>query len=59
MDLAHECKPGLVHRIFVAHPYEAVYREFIQEEDVDQFDRSSKRNPFANYKVPLELEELK
>lgn len=53
-------KKGLVHRIFVAHPYEAVYKEFIQEEDFDQFDRGNNRNPFSNYKVPtVEHEELR
>lgn len=53
-------RKGLVHRIFVAHPYEAVYREFIQEEDFNQFDRSNNRNPFATYTIPtFEHEELR
>jgi len=53
-------KRGLANRIFVAHPYEAVYREFIREEDFNQFERTANKNPFAGYEVPVfEHEELR
>ena len=53
-------KKGLVNRIFVAHPYEAVYREFIREEDFNQFERTANKNPFAGYEVPyFEQKELR
>jgi hypothetical protein len=53
-------KRGLANRIFVAHPYEALYREFIEEGDFNQFERTANKNPFAGYEVPVfEHEELR
>ena len=51
---------GLANRIFVAHPYEAVYHEFVREEDFNQFDRANEHNPCSKYKVPVfEHEDLR
>lgn len=51
---------GLADRIFVAHPYEAVYQEFIREQDFNQFNRTTEKNPFAKCKVPsFEHEDLR
>jgi hypothetical protein len=51
---------GLANRIFVAHPYEAVYHEFIREEDFNQFNRTAEKNPFSKYAVPIfEHEDLR
>jgi hypothetical protein len=46
-------KRGLANRIFVAHPYEAVYGEFIQQDDFNQFDRNANKNPFGEFNVPV------
>ena len=46
-------KKGLAERIFVAHPYEAVYSQFVSAEDFNEFPRTMKHNPLAEIKFPL------
>jgi hypothetical protein len=53
-------KKGLAERIFVAHPYEAVYGQFVRAEDFNQFARTMKQNPLSKINSPLfEHEELR
>ena len=44
---------GLINKIFVAHPYEAVYREFVGEEDFNQYKRNGSNDLFAEVEVTL------
>lgn len=51
---------GLTNKIFVAHPYEAVYREFVSEQAFNQYKRSGDRDLFSESEVTLfEHRELK
>lgn len=44
---------GLTDKIFVAHPYEAVYREFVGEENFNQYPRNDSNNLFSEIDVTL------
>jgi hypothetical protein len=51
---------GLTNKIFVAHPYEAVYREFVREEDFNQYTRNGSNGLLAEIRVtPFEHRELR
>jgi hypothetical protein len=53
-------RKGLAERIFVAHPYETVYAQFVGEEDFNRFPRTMEHNPLAEIESPLfEHEELR
>jgi len=51
---------GLTNKIFVAHPYEAVYRQFVREEDFNQYTRNGSNDLLAEIRVtPFEHRELR
>jgi hypothetical protein len=51
---------GLTNKIFVAHPYEAVYREFVREEDFNQYKRTGNNDLFSEVDLtPFEHRELR
>lgn len=44
---------GLTNKIFVAHPYEAVYREFVREEDFNQYKRTASNDLYSEIEPTL------
>lgn len=46
-------KKGLNNKIFVAQPYEVLYKELVRAEDFNQFNRTVRQDDFSQFEVPL------